>query len=272
MTAAATTAASWRMRTGRFVRLMRGLIGVAVLFGILEILTRAELVNPTYLPPASVVLVTTVQLLVDPEFLLNVGGTMIAWTVGMIVASLIAIPVGLVLGSSWRSYLAATTAIEFLRPIPSVALIPLAILLMGRGLDMRVALIAYASTWPILFNTIYGIREVDPVARDTARAFGFGRFAILRKVSLPSAAPFIYTGLRISAAIALILAISTELIAGGGPGIGTWMLANTQTGVPRELLYAGIVVSGLLGLAINTVMVFGEGRLFAWNVRVRGAS
>jgi NitT/TauT family transport system permease protein len=272
MTAAATSAASSAMRTGRFVRPIRGLIGAAVLFAILEILTRAELVNPTYLPPASVVLVTTVQLLFDPEFLLNVGATMVAWSIGMIVASLVAIPLGLLLGSSWRSYLAATTAIEFLRPIPSVALIPLAILLMGRGLDMRVALITYASTWPILFNTIYGIREVDPVARDTARAFGFGRLAILWRVSLPSAAPFVYTGLRISAAIALILAISTELIAGGGPGIGTWMLANSQTGVPRELLYAGIVVSGLLGLAINSVMVSGERRLFAWDVRVRDAS
>jgi NitT/TauT family transport system permease protein len=271
MTAAAATARTSPARARGLARPVRGLIGAAVLFGILELLTRLELVNPTYLPPASVVLATTLQLLVDPEFLLNVGGTMVAWTLGMIVASLIAIPLGLVLGSSWRSYLAATTAIEFLRPIPSVALIPLAIILMGRGLDMRVALIAYASTWPILFNTIYGIREVDPVARDTARAFGFGRLGILWKVSLPSAAPFIYTGLRISAAIALILAISTELIAGGGPGIGTWMLANSQTGVPRELLYAGIVVSGLLGLAINSVMVVGERRLFAWHVRVRGA-
>jgi NitT/TauT family transport system permease protein len=251
---------------------IRGLIGAAALVGVLELVTRAELVNPTYLPPASGVLTTAARLLVDGDFLLNVGGTMLAWTVGMLVATLIAVPTGLALGSSRRSYLAATTAIEFLRPIPSVALIPLAILLLGRGLDMRVALIAYASTWPILVNTIYGIREVDPVARDTARAFGFGRLAILRRVSLPSAAPFIYTGLRISAAIALILAISTELIAGGGPGIGTWMLASSQTGVPRELLYAGIVVSGLLGLAINALMVLGERRLFGWTVRVRGAA
>ena len=204
-------------------RMLRGLAGAGVLIATLEILTRAEIVNPTYLPPASTVLVTTAQLLVDPEFLLDVAGTMLAWTLGMIVATLIAVPLGLVLGSSWRSYAASVAAIEFLRPIPSVALIPLAILLMGRGLDMRVALIAYASIWPILFNTVYGIREVDPVALDTARAFGYDRIATLWTVSLPSAAPFIYTGLRISAAIALILAISTELIAGGGPGIGTWM-------------------------------------------------
>jgi NitT/TauT family transport system permease protein len=253
-------------------RTIRGLIGAATLFVVVEALTRAELVNPTYLPPASTVLLTTGRLLVDPEFLVNVGGTLLAWTLGMLVAAAIAVPLGVILGSSRRSYVAATAAIEFLRPIPSVAIIPLAILLIGRGLDLRVALIAYASTWPILINTIYGIRDVDPVARDTARAFGFGRLEVLRKVSLRSAAPFAYTGLRISAAIALILAVSTELIAGGGPGIGTWMLANSGAGVPRELLYGAIVVSGLLGLALNSVMVAGERRLFAWSPRVRTAS
>jgi NitT/TauT family transport system permease protein len=253
-------------------RTIRGLIGAAAVFAVLEALTRAELVSPTYLPPASTVLLTTGRLLVDREFLVNVGGTLLAWTLGIVVATAIAVPVGVVLGSSRRSYQAATAAIEFLRPIPSVALIPLAILLIGRGLDLRVALIAYASTWPILINTIYGIRDVDPVARDTARAFGFGRLEVLWRVSLPSAAPFAYTGLRISAAIALILAVSTELIAGGGPGIGTWMLANSGAGVPRELLYAAIVVSGLLGLALNGAMVAGERRLFAWSPRVRATS
>jgi NitT/TauT family transport system permease protein len=255
----------------RVTRIRRGAVGAAVLFALLEIATRAELVNPTYLPPASTVIAATVSILLDGEFLGSVGGTLSAWAIGLSLAILIAVPLGVVLGSSWRSYLATTTAIEFLRPIPSVALIPLAILLMGRGLNMRVALIVFAAIWPILFNTIYGIRDVDPVARDTARAYGFGRLAILRKVSLRWASPFIFTGIRISAAIALILAVSTELIAGGGPGIGTWMLQHSETGVPRELLYAAIVVAGLLGLLINSVMSAGERRLFFWHQRVRGA-
>ncbi len=250
--------------------ILRGLVGGLVLFGVVEAVTRAELVNPTYLPPASAVLRATGGLLVEPEFLGNVGGTLAAWALGLLLAAALAVPFGLALGSSARTYRASIAAIEFLRPIPSVALIPLAILLIGRGLDMRVALVAYASAWPILFNTIYGVRGVDPIARDTARAFGLGSVDILRRIALPSAAPFIYTGLRISAAIALIVAVSVELIAGGGPGIGTWMLANSQAGVPRELLYAGIVVSGLLGVAINALMVAGERRLFAWHLAARG--
>jgi NitT/TauT family transport system permease protein len=261
-----------RAPSTRRVRLRRGLVGAAVLFGLVEGITRAGIVDPTYLPPASTVLATTGRILVDAEFIGSIGGTMAAWSVGMAVAIAVAVPLGLLLGSSRRSYLAGITAIELLRPIPSVALIPLAILLIGRGLEMKVSLIVFASVWPILFNTIYGIRAVDPVAKDTARVFGLGGLAILWRVSLRSASPFIYTGIRISAAIALILAISTELIAGGTAGIGTWMLARTQAGVARELLYAGIVVSGLLGLAINTAMMAGERRLFAWHRRMRSAT
>lgn len=248
----------------------RGLIGALVLFAGLEAVTRAELVSPTYLPPASAVAATTVRILVDLEFLRAVGGTVLASGVGLLVACVIAVPLGLLLGSSWRGYRASTTAIELLRPIPSVALIPLAILLLGRGLDMRVVLVTYACLWPILLNTIYGVRDVDPVARDTARAFGFGTLDTLRRVSLPSAAPFIYTGIRVGAAIALIVTISAELVAGGSPpGIGTWMLERTQPGIDRELMYAAIVVAGLLGVAVDIVMLTGERRLFGWHQRLR---
>jgi NitT/TauT family transport system permease protein len=258
-------------RVDRRVRLVRGLAGGAVVFLLLEALTRAELVNSSYLPPASAILATTGGLVVDPAFLGQVAGTLRAWGLGLAIAMAIGIPLGVALGSSRRTYLASITTIELLRPIPSVALIPLAILLMGRGLNMKAALIVYASIWPILFNTIYGMREVDPVAKDTARVFGYGRLAVLWRVSIPSAAPFIYTGIRVAAAIALILAISTELIAGGSDGIGTWMLAMSQTGVDRQFLYAGIVVAGLLGLLINGALVVLEGRLFAWNQRLRSA-
>jgi NitT/TauT family transport system permease protein len=253
-------------------RLFRGLIGVAVLVAILEVLTRAELVNPRYLPPASSVLVATARILVDLEFLGDVAATLAAWAVGMAIAVAVAVPLGLALGLSRRSYAAAAAAIDFLRPIPSVALIPLAILLFGRGLDMKVALIVYASSWPILFNAIYGARQVDPVAIETARVFGFGRMAVLWRTVLPSALPFISTGIRVAAAIALILAISAELIAGGSAGVGTWMLVQSQAGSRREDVYAGIVVAGLLGLAINAIFVVIERRLFFWHPRLRPAA
>jgi NitT/TauT family transport system permease protein len=246
-------------------------VGIAVLVVVLEAITRAELVNPTYLPPASTVLVTSFTVLFDPQFQAAVLGTLQVWATGMLIAILIAVPAGLLLGASRPAWLASTTAIEFFRPIPSVALIPLAIIILGTGPNMKTWLVVYAASWPILFNTIYGMREVDPIARDTARAFGYGRLAVLWRVSFRSAAPFVYTGIRIAAAIALIVAISTELIAGGSAGIGTWMYIRSESGTARELVYAGTVVAGVLGLAINGILVFGERRLFFWHQRVRAA-
>jgi NitT/TauT family transport system permease protein len=258
-------------REGR-ARLLRGTVGITVVALLLEAITRAELVNPAYLPPASTILLTTGRILFDAEFVAAVGGTLGAWAAGMAAAIAIAVPLGLVMGASRRTWLAATTAIEFLRPIPSVALIPLAIVLWGTGIDMTTRLVAYASTWPILFNTIYGMRDVDPVAKDTARAFGYGRLEVLWRVSLPSAAPFIYTGIRIAAAIALIVAISTELIAAGSSGIGRWILIRQESGGDRAFVYAGTVFAGILGLVINALLVRADRRLFFWHQRVRGSA
>jgi len=254
----------------RGARLRRGLTGAAVLFAVLEVLTRADLVDPRYLPPASKILATTGSILVDPEFLPEVLGTLRAWAVGMVLAVLVAVPIGILLGSSQKVYVASRALVELLRPVPSVALIPLAILLFGRGTDMKVALVVYASVWPILINTIYGMHDVDPVAKDTARGFGLGRLAVVARVSLPSAAPFVYTGIRVAAAIGLIVVVSTELLAGGSEGIGTWMLARSASGGERELVYAGTIVAGLIGLGLNALFVLGDRRWFGWHQRARG--
>ncbi|HEX5039118.1 MAG TPA: ABC transporter permease subunit [Candidatus Limnocylindria bacterium] len=254
-------------------RVLRGLLGTLVILGTIEAAIRlAGSGGSGAIPPPSLVVPTIGRLVTDGAFLVNVAWTLAAWTLGMLLATAIAVPAGIVLASSRWVHLAAVTAIDFLRPIPSVALIPLAILLLGRGLPMRVVLIAFAAIWPILFNTITGVRAVDPVARDTARAFGLGRGRTFLDVTLPTALPSIATGLRIAAGIALILAVSAELIAGGPPGLGTWMIGASQAGVPRELLFAGIAVAGILGIGINLLMVGAERRFIGWDVRMRDVS
>ncbi len=246
-------------------RPLRGLVGIAFVLLASEAITRVELVNPTYLPPASSVIATTGRILLDPEFLANVAATLVGWAIGLVTAVAVAVPLGLLLGSSRRSHRAATAAIELLRPIPSVALIPLVILLLGRGLDMKVAIVVYASVWPILFNTIYGIRSVDPVAADTARVFGLGKVKTAVHVHLRSASPFVYTGVKIAASIAVILAVSTELLAGGRSGIGILMLEASSIG-DQPRVYALTIVTGLIGLALNVVFASIERRIFPWNV------
>jgi NitT/TauT family transport system permease protein len=243
---------------------VRGVVGAGILFGALEALTRAELVNATYLPPASSIVRETIGLLGRGEFLDSVWFTAQACFVGLVLATLIAVPLGIGLGLGETAYRAAITVIELLRPIPSVALIPLAIIIYGRGTEMKVALIVFACVWPILFNTIYGMRIVDPVAIDTARVFGLGRLKIGTKIYLRSASPFIFTGFKISASIAVILAVSAELLAGGSEGIGIWMSEASAVGNQKRV-YAVTIVAGLFGLLLNIVLDAAERRLFAWN-------
>jgi NitT/TauT family transport system permease protein len=241
---------------------VRGAVGALVLFAVLEVVTRAELLSST-LPPASTVLGETVELLSRGDFLTAALETLRAAVVGLGLAAAVAIPVGLLLGWGRTAYKGAIGVIELLRPIPSVALIPLGILLFGRD-ETKVPLVVYASLWPILFNTIYGIRSVDPVAVDTARAFGLGRWKVGTRVYLRAASPFIFTGVKIAASLAVILAVSSELIAGGTDGIGVWMLAAQANG-DQTRAFAVTVVAGLIGLVVHLTLTAAERRLFAWH-------
>jgi NitT/TauT family transport system permease protein len=254
----------------RLAPVLRGATGFVVLLLVWEALSRTGTVNPAFLPPASEVLLRLAELLVDPPFLGHVAATMQAWAIGLGVSVVVAVTLGVLLGSSKVAYAASRALIEFLRPIPSVALIPLAILLFGRGTEMKVSLIIYASIWPILFNTIYGMADVDPVAKDTARSFGFGRLKILAKVSLPSALPFIYTGIRVASAVALILAVSAELIGGGAQGLGVFIQIAQATGGRPDLVLAGTLVAGMLGWAINYASILVERRFLGWQPALRG--
>ncbi|MES9541912.1 MULTISPECIES: ABC transporter permease [unclassified Actinomadura] len=251
----------------------RGAAGVAVLFLASELLGRAGIVDRSFLPPASSITARAFELAGDTEFLFNVRVTLTAWALGLLIACAVAIPLGLLLGSVPAVNTGVRAIVEFLRPIPSVALIPLAALVLGSGLEMEVPLIVYASSWPILFNTIYGLDDVDPTAKETLRSFGFSRFQVLLRVSLPSAAPFIATGVRLAASIALILAVGTEILSGFGDGLG--MFIATAGNVPDGTtdVLAGTVWAGCLGLIIDTVLGQGEDRVFRWHKAQRsGAS
>lgn len=254
-------------RTGRW---LRGLVGLAALGIASEILGRAGIVHRDFLPPASEILTRAVALAGDQDFLTNVGVTLKAWAIGLAIAVAGGVPLGLLLGSVPVLNIAVRAVIEFLRPIPSVALIPLVSLILGTGTKTEATLIVYAAAWPVLFNTIYGLQDVDPVAKDTLRAFGFGRLAVMWRVSLPTAAPFIATGIRLAAAIALILAVGTEILSGFGEGLGTYIAQAQQSIDGTRDVLAGTVWAGAIGLVINAVLVSGERRLFRWHTAQAG--
>jgi ABC-type nitrate/sulfonate/bicarbonate transport system permease component len=146
--------------------------------------------------------------------------------------------------------------------MPSVAIIPVAILLLGIGDGMIISVTVYASVWPILINSIDGVRRVDPVLIDTGRTFGLSSWQILRQIILPGASPYIVTGLRIGLSIALILVTTAEMIA-GSKGLGFFIL-DEERALNSANMYAGIVVVALLGYALNRLFLLLESRAMKW--------
>ncbi|GGM43581.1 nitrate ABC transporter permease [Longimycelium tulufanense] len=246
-------------------RAVRGLLGLAGLLALGEVVGRSGLAPEGYLPPTSVVLTRLVELLGDQSFVLDVVATVLAWAIALGIAVAVAVPLGLLLGSVPVLRHGTRAVVEFLRPIPSVALIPLAIVVFGMGPDTKIFLAVYAAVWPILFNTIYAMDEVDPLLVDTARSFGLNRGQVLARVVLPNAAPFVATGIRLSASIALILVVSVELLAGAGAGIGKFILEASSGSGRMDLVFAGTLVAGVLGYLVNAGFEGLQRKLFAWS-------
>jgi ABC-type nitrate/sulfonate/bicarbonate transport system permease component len=242
------------------------LVGLAGLLGILtafELVSRLEVLPSRWFPPVTVVFAALAELLGTGAFWQDVGLTLQGWAIGLGLATVLAVPIGMLVGSFEPIHRAVRAVIEFLRPIPSVALIPAAVLIFGIGMSMKVFLVAFASFWPILFQAIYGVRDVDPALKETARAYGLGPLARFWRIIIPSTTPYIATGLRISSAIALILAVTAELVVGAG-GLGrSIMVAQSGAAIPR--MYALIAMTGIVGWILNGAFQAAENLLLRWH-------
>ena len=235
-------------------------LSVLVLF---EILPRIGILPEAHFPPISEILGGLAAQMAGGPFWSAVWNTLQGWALGLGIAAVMAVPLGIVIGSTGPLYRAARVLIEFLRPVPSVALIPLAILIYGTGLESKVFLAAFASFWQLIMQTIYGVQDVDPVATETARSFGFSRTWRLWHVTLPSAVPYIATGIRIASAVALILSVTAELVIGSS-GLGR-EIQIAHAGANAERMYGLIIATGLLGLALNASFVRVERRVLRWH-------
>jgi ABC-type nitrate/sulfonate/bicarbonate transport system permease component len=238
-------------------------LGVLIVVVAHELISRLHLLPPGEFPPASVIAATLFQEIQGSIFWESLWGTVYGWAAGLALGTLIAIPIGMLLGASDLLYRSLRLIIEWLRPIPSVALIPLAILIFGSGQWTKVVLVTVAVFWPMLIQTLYGVQDVDPVARDCARSYGLGPMARVRHLILPSAAPYILTGLRIASAIALVVAVATELVI-GTPGLGA-SINTAQLSGASAIQYAYIVATGMLGWALNALFLQLEKRVLFWH-------
>jgi len=250
----------------RVVRRSRPLLfGLAVLV-LWELLSRADTLA---LPRRNVPAPTDIaRQLFDQgrtaEFWTAVGQTLEGWAIGLAVATIAAVVLGVIVGSSRPIYKSLRAMIELLRPIPSIAAIPLLILVIGIGLNLKLLVIAVACFWPIFLQTIYGVQDVDHEARELGRVYGFSRPMVFTRIVVPSATPYIVTGIRLSAATALNVAIAIELLIGSTHGIGEQM-NQLQVANRVPAVYAYIVVAGLVGLLINVGIRGAERRILRWH-------
>jgi ABC-type nitrate/sulfonate/bicarbonate transport system permease component len=240
---------------------IRGWAFVALVAGLLEALVRLLDLHDSVAAP-SATLRALAEELSSGRLTGELGTTLESYTEGLVLAIAGGVVFGAAIGSSRALRDATSVVIEFLRPIPAVALIPLAIMFFGLGVPMRRFVIAYAALWPILINTMYGVRGSDRVFHDVAKTAGISGTGRLARVTLPAALPSIATGIRVSASIALLVGVTAEFVT-GTEGVGAYM-QRQQLAYRLPELYAAILLVGLLGYTINLALRATERRFVFW--------
>lgn len=239
------------------------LIAVAYEFG------RSVGLLPGTLPYSAGVARAAVGLAGDGEFWSNAWVTARGALVGLTIATVAGVALGSLLGASRWAHRVIALPVELVRSVPAVALAPLLQQALGRGLASRSLAVAYAATWPVMFNTLYGVRHVDRVATDTARSFRIGRLARLARVSLPSTLPFAFTGVRVALGIAVIVEVGVEILVpdAANAGIGGFIVLTGINGADEAArldVYAAAVLAGVLGLGLSGALALLERRWLGW--------
>jgi len=182
---------------------------------------------------------------------------------GYFLAAAVFIPLGIVMGLYRPAHRLLEVIIEMLRPVPPPVIIPVAMLIFGLGDEMKIFVIFFSCAWPILLNTIDGVRNLDWVLLNTARTFGLSRADTIRQIVVPAASPQIMTGMRVSLPIMLILVVISEMI-GSTDGIGYFIL-DSQRRFKVAQMYAGMLSLALLGYALNQLFDLLHRRLLSWH-------
>ena len=199
----------------------------------------------------------------DGELVEVIASTLWRMARGYAIGCALGVVFGLAL-ASWRpARLALQPMIELLRPIPAPAIIPPLMFLLGVDDALKIFIVAFATFFPVLINTMAGVAAVDLVHRQVARTFGVGHWATLSRVVLPAALPHILAGMRISLAIALIVTVVVELVA-GSQGIG-YYVGSMQYAARADDMYAAIVMLTAAGYALNRAFVAFEARVIHWS-------
>jgi NitT/TauT family transport system permease protein len=243
-------------------RLLTSWIAVAVLLGAWQALPELGLVDRTFMPPLNEVLHAWWRLAAGGDLWLDAKASLRRSLTGFGIALLAGIPLGLLIG--WYPL-----AAELLGPVfaiflntAAIALLPVFTLILGIGETSKISIIVYASIWPILYNTISGVRTVDPLLVKSARSLGVGQLRLFQKVILPAAVPAIFTGARLAGAASILVVITAEMV-GARAGLG-YLILNSQFNFQIPQMYAGILTVSAIGVTFNYLLSALERRVSTW--------
>jgi len=242
---------------------LTGILFVCGLLVVWEIVARAELINPLIVPAPSRILGIFWGLVASGQIPMQIVFSMKRALAGYFLAAAVFIPLGIVMGLYRPVHRLLEVIIEMLRPVPPPVIIPVAMLIFGLGDEMKIFVIFFSCAWPILLNTIDGVRNLDWVLLNTARTFGLSRAETIRQIVVPAASPQIMTGMRVSLPIMLILVVISEMI-GSTDGIGYFIL-DSQRRFKVAQMYAGMLSLALLGYALNQLFDLLHRRLLSWH-------
>lgn len=243
--------------------------GLTVALALLwELAPRLGLTDPTFLPPLSEVLAAGWALALNGQLWQHTSVSLGRSLGGLLLAIVLAIPLGLAIGWYDRVSSALNQIIELLRNTAPLALLPVFLLLLGIGEVSKVAIVVYACVWPLLLNTINGVRQVDPLLVKSARTMGVSSPQLFMKVILPAAVPTIFVGIRLAAASAMLVLIAAEMV-GAKAGLG-YLIIYAQYSFLIADMYFGIIAITAIGLTLNYALVRLESHFTAWKPAAAG--
>lgn len=219
-------------------------------------------------PPLTAILSSIRDDWLFDQFTTDLVPSLVRFTAGYVLAAVVGVAAGAMIGLLPRMRRATSPVTEFIRAIPPPLLLPFAIVTLGIGNTSKIVVIALGAVWPILLNTVDGVRGVDPLTVDMARSFGVGRWHRLTRVVLPGASPKIAVGMRTGLAVALILMIISEMV-GSTNGLGFRVL-DAQRSFDSAGTYGGVIVIGIVGLVVNAGFLALESRIMWWYRGSRG--
>ncbi|MHA3683816.1 ABC transporter permease [Leucobacter sp. HY1910] len=255
------------MASNRVAQWGVGAVGALAALGVWQVSAAVGPLKDSPLPTAGEAIAEAVQLLGTAEMWQATYDTLVMSVVGLVLAALFGVILGVGIGVSPLAMHATRVPLEFLKPIPPIVVLPIVVLVLGPTMGMGIFLTFFGCFVAIAVQSSAGVFDTDPVAKATGQSYGLSRSEILFGIVLPSALPYIGTALRVAAPTALIVAVVAGLI-GGGPGLGQSLVLSQLSGNQPQL-FAYVLILGILGLMVQGLSQWGERRLLHWHPQYR---